>query len=83
MPHTIRRSTIVDVDRLIPLFDACRLLYGQSSDVAIAWQFLKDRFERDESVVLVAEDRDGTVVGFVQLMSGKVSETVCSGFRRG
>ncbi len=64
---TVRRATPQDLDRLVPLFDAYRQFYGQQMDLVIARQFLKVRFERDESVVLVAEDSDGGVIGFVQL----------------
>lgn len=64
---TVRRATLQDLDRLVPLFDAYRQFYGQQMDLVIARQFLKVRVERDESVVLVAEDSDGGVIGFVQL----------------
>jgi hypothetical protein len=39
----------------------------QRSDVSLTRQFLSDRLFRDESVVLIAEDRPVIVVGFVQL----------------
>jgi GNAT superfamily N-acetyltransferase len=67
MSHRVRRATLVDLDRLVPLFDVYRQFYGQPSDLPIARQFLKDRFERNESVVLIAEDHDGAAIGFVQL----------------
>lgn len=67
MPHTIRRATLHDLDQLGPLFDAYRQFYGQQSDIMVARQFLSDRLVRDESVVLIAEDRAGSAVGFVQL----------------
>lgn len=67
MSHSVRRATLVDLDRLVPLFDSYRQFYGQPSDLPIARQFLKDRFERNESVVLIAEDHDGAAIGFVQL----------------
>lgn len=56
-----------DLDRLVPLFDAYRQFYGQAPDSAMARRFLHDRLARNESLVLIAEDRDGTAVGFVQL----------------
>lgn len=67
MSHCVRRITLADLDRLVPLFDSYRQFYGQPSDLPIARQFLKDRFERNESVVLIAEDHDGAAIGFVQL----------------
>jgi ribosomal protein S18 acetylase RimI-like enzyme len=63
----VRRATLDDLERLIPLFDAYRQFYGQQSDLIAAQQFLNDRLVRNESVVLVAESDDGSVVGFVQL----------------
>jgi len=67
MTITIRRATLHDLDQLIPLFDAYRQFYGQQSDLIVARQFLNNRLTRNESVVLVAEDRDGATIGFVQL----------------
>jgi GNAT superfamily N-acetyltransferase len=67
MIHPIRRATLDDLDRLVPHFDAYRQFYGQQSDLITARQFLADRLSRGESIVLVAEDRSGTVIGFIQL----------------
>ena len=67
MTDTVRRATLDDLDRLVPLFDGYRQFYDKPSDMVVARQFLADRMSRDESVVLVAEDGDGTVIGFVQL----------------
>jgi ribosomal protein S18 acetylase RimI-like enzyme len=67
MLHTVRRATLHDLDRLIPLFDAYRQFYGQPSDLIVARRFLSDRLVRKESVVLIAEDGTGRAVGFVQL----------------
>lgn len=63
---SIHRATPADVDRIAPLFDAYRRFYGQPGDLERGKAFLRDRLERDESVVLVAE-RDGAAVGFTQL----------------
>jgi GNAT superfamily N-acetyltransferase len=67
MTPTVRRATLDDLDRLVPLFDAYRKFYQQPSDIALARRFLGDRLAREESVVLIAEDHDGTAIGFVQL----------------
>lgn len=67
MTVTIRRATLDDLDPLVPLFDAYRRFYGQQSDLVVARQFLRDRLTRNESVVLMAENQDGALVGFVQL----------------
>jgi ribosomal protein S18 acetylase RimI-like enzyme len=63
----IRRAEAADVPRIGPLFDAYRVFYEQPSDVAAASAFLRERIAREESVVYLAEDDAGTVVGFVQL----------------
>ncbi|MBM4138647.1 MAG: GNAT family N-acetyltransferase [Nitrospira sp.] len=67
MGHTVRRSSLLDIDRLIPLFDAYRQFYGQQSDLNIARRFLNERLSRHESVVLIAEDPNGVVIGFAQV----------------
>lgn len=63
---TIRRATTADLPALAPLFDAYRRFYGQPGDLARADAFLRERLQRDESVVLLAE-RDGAAIGFTQL----------------
>lgn len=67
MGITVRPATLNDLDQLAPLFVAYRQFYGQHSDLKVTRQFLSDRLGRDELVILIAEDRIGTVVGFVQL----------------
>ena len=70
----VRRASTADVDRIAPLFDAYRVFYGQRSDVEAARAFLADRFERNESVVLVgvvsgsgSRSQQEEVAGFAQL----------------
>jgi GNAT superfamily N-acetyltransferase len=58
---------VQDLERLIPLFDGYRRFYGKPSDPAVARQFLGDRMSGGQSVVLIAEDRAGVAIGFVQL----------------
>ncbi|HXY12290.1 MAG TPA: GNAT family N-acetyltransferase [Thermoplasmata archaeon] len=55
-----------DLEKVGPLFDGYRQFYEQSSDRAASDRFLRERFTRRESVVLVAE-RKGFLVGFAQL----------------
>ena len=64
---SVRRASIQNLDRLVPLFNAYRQFYGQQSDLIIARQFLGDRLNRNESVVLVAEDDGRVAIGFVQI----------------
>ncbi len=63
---TIRQATPADLEALVPLFDAYRRFYGRSSDPLAAGNFLRERFERGESVLFIAHDGD-TPVGFTQL----------------
>jgi GNAT superfamily N-acetyltransferase len=67
MTCSIRRAALADLDRLVPPFDAYRQFYGQKSDQSVARQFLNDRLVHNESVVLMAVDREAAAVGFVQL----------------
>jgi GNAT superfamily N-acetyltransferase len=60
------RAELDDLDALVPLFDAYRRFYGQTSDLAGARAFLADRFKRGESVIFLAVV-DGAIVGFTQL----------------
>jgi GNAT superfamily N-acetyltransferase len=66
MPVAVRRVDESDLERVAPLFDAYRQFYAQPADLARARAWLRERLERDESVVLLAE-RDGSAVGFAQL----------------
>jgi len=67
MSITVRQATIHDLDLVAPLFDAYRVFYGQPTDIARATQFLRERFQHHDSVVLLAMDGDGEGAGFVQL----------------
>ena len=62
-----RQATHGDLDAIAPLFDAYRQFYEKAPDLALARRFLDERFKRDESVIFVAEDADGKIVGFTQL----------------
>jgi GNAT superfamily N-acetyltransferase len=66
MGLSIRRAGVDDLDQLAPLFDAYRQFYQQPGDLQRARDFLSERLQRDESVILLAT-RDGAAVGFTQL----------------
>ncbi len=66
MPLSTRRATLADLDVLAPLFDAYRCFYDQAEDLTRARNFLTERLQRDESVVLLAEI-DRVAAGFTQL----------------
>jgi ribosomal protein S18 acetylase RimI-like enzyme len=56
-----------DLDAVAELFDAYRQFYEMPPDFALARRYLEERFSRRESVILVAEDAKGALVGFTQL----------------
>jgi len=60
-------ATLSDLDAVAPLFDAYRQFYKQPPDLSRARDFMQERMERKESVVFVAENDNGTIVGFCQL----------------
>jgi len=65
MPE-VRRAALADLDILIPLFDAYRQFYRRASDPMLARTFLRERLERDESVIFLATQNDAPA-GFTQL----------------
>lgn len=72
----IRRAGGQDIAALAPLFDAYRVFYGKPSDLAVARAFLIERLQREESVIFLAEDGEGTALGFTQLYPGFSSVSV-------
>jgi len=64
--HT-RQASIADLDLLTPLFDAYRQFYGKPADLALARDFLLERFRHQQSVLFLALDGDGSALGFTQL----------------
>lgn len=62
-----RRAGLADLEPLARLFDAYRQFYRRPADLALATRFLRERLERDESVVFVAVDEAQGIVGFCQL----------------
>ena len=67
MSALVRRATLQDLEQLVPLFDGYRQFYGKSSDAGLARNFLRERLSLSDSIVLIADQRDGLAVGFVQL----------------
>lgn len=66
MSVQIRPMQAEDIPAVAPLIDAYRRFYEQASDPALAERWLRQRFERDESRVFLAE-QDQRIVGFAQL----------------
>jgi ribosomal protein S18 acetylase RimI-like enzyme len=61
-----RKVTIQDLPQLAELFDQYRVFYNKESNIPAAESFLKERIEKADSEIFVAEN-DGKLVGFVQL----------------
>jgi ribosomal protein S18 acetylase RimI-like enzyme len=56
-----------DLDAIALLFDAYRQFYEKPADLALARSYIIERFKRKESVLILAEDETGEIVGFTQL----------------
>ena len=63
----IRPAEERDLPVVAVLFDAYRQFYEMPADLPLARRYLGERFERGESVILVAEDAGGELIGFTQL----------------
>lgn len=67
---TIRAATMHDLDALAELLDGYRQFYEQPSNVQAARDFLRQRFGQADSRILVSENGEGALTGFVQLYPG-------------
>lgn len=63
----ITKATTADLTELTKLFDGYRVFYKQKSNLEAAKKFLKERLEKEESIILIALDDDGNGLGFTQL----------------
>ncbi|HEY6476360.1 MAG TPA: GNAT family N-acetyltransferase [Polyangia bacterium] len=64
----IRRAAMPDLPRVAELFDGYRQFYGQLADPDGARQFLRERLQSGDSVILVAvAEKEKRLAGFVQL----------------
>ncbi len=64
---SIRRAAITDLNQLAQLFDAYRQFYEQTSDITLASVFIAERINKQESVILVAENEKQQLLGFCQI----------------
>lgn len=62
----IKRAGIEDLAVLVPLFDAYRIFYKKASDQQAATFFLKERLQKNESIIFIA-CINNNAVGFTQL----------------
>lgn len=66
MAVTIIRAQPEHIPALACLLDAYRVFYKQDSDIKAATKFLKERFQKNESVLFLSLNEDEPT-GFVQL----------------
>ncbi|MBE9002865.1 GNAT family N-acetyltransferase [Nostoc sp. LEGE 12447] len=59
-------ANINHLESVSVLFDRYRIFYNQTSNIEAAKDFLKERFNNNDSVVFAASD-NGQLVGFTQL----------------
>lgn len=62
----IRLAQLSDLEEVSVLFDLYRQFYEKSSDLNASRSFLRERMEKKESVIFVAE-KNGKLLGFTQL----------------
>ncbi|MEY8347180.1 GNAT family N-acetyltransferase [Bacillus cereus] len=62
----VYEATIADLDGLADVFNNYRMFYRQKSNVEEAKVFLRNRIEREESIIFVAVE-NGQYLGFTQL----------------
>ncbi len=72
----VRRATPDDLQQLAVLFDEYRQFYGASSQLELSYDFLKQRFENQESVIFI-HVKDEVITGFILLYLG-FSSVACS-----
>lgn len=61
------RITLDDIEKIAILFDEYRIFYGQNSDFETGKKFLKERIEKDESVLFAAREKNSeNFLGYIQ-----------------
>jgi ribosomal protein S18 acetylase RimI-like enzyme len=67
MSIAIREAHAPDIPAVAELFDLYRQFYDQPPNLPLAQQFITDRLNNRESVILVAESAPSGLLGFCQL----------------
>ena len=62
----IFQATIDDLEGVSSVFNLYRMFYQQESDIEGAKSYIKDRLEKEDSVIFVVKDKE-SYVGFTQL----------------
>ncbi len=60
-------ASLSNIEELVPLFDAYRVFYKQTSNAQAAKNFLKERFSKQDSVLFLCLDDAEKGLGFTQL----------------
>ncbi|WP_072679354.1 N-acetyltransferase [Arcobacter sp. LA11] len=63
----VKKANANDVKKLTKLFDSYRVFYNQESNLELAEVFLKERVEKDESVIFYVQNEKEEYLGFTQL----------------
>jgi ribosomal protein S18 acetylase RimI-like enzyme len=62
----ILQANLEHLNQVAKLFDDYRQFYNQASDINGATEFLRHKFEHQESIIFIAQN-ETTILGFVQL----------------
>ena len=63
----VRLAVIADIEQVAMLLDQYRQFYDQTADIALAKNFIANRFNNNDSVIIVAENSENKLVGFCQI----------------
>ena len=63
----VRLAVIADIEQVAMLFDQYRQFYDQTADIALAKNFIANRLNQNDSVIIVAENSENKLVGFCQI----------------
>ncbi|KQY83033.1 acetyltransferase [Paenibacillus sp. Root52] len=69
MTDQIRIAELADVEHVSELFNQYRMFYNEPSDLEGAGQYIRNRMQHNESIILVAERNTGSEV--LESMNGK------------
>lgn len=62
----VYKATLMDLEHVSQLFDLYRVFYKQSSNIGAAKEFIRERMEKEDSVIFIAVE-NGRYLGFTQL----------------
>lgn len=63
----IVQAHLEHIDKVVDLYGGYREFYGQKRDSEQEKAFIEQRIEKNESVIFLAQDDDGSGMGFTQL----------------